>query len=43
VHPRPLAVVALYLIFLIQFQVRNGIGAMPAFSSAEISPDELQT
>jgi mono/diheme cytochrome c family protein len=27
--------------FLIKFQVRKGIGAMPAFSSAEIVPEEL--
>src|SRR3982751_4496453 len=27
--------------FLIRFQVRNGLGAMPAFSDDEISPTEL--
>jgi mono/diheme cytochrome c family protein len=27
--------------FLIKFQVRNGIGAMPAFSESEIPPAEL--
>ena len=27
--------------FLIKFQVRNGLGAMPAFSQNEISPKEL--
>ena len=27
--------------FLIKFQVRNGLGAMPAFSQNEISPEEL--
>jgi mono/diheme cytochrome c family protein len=27
--------------FLIKFQVRQGIGAMPAFSSEEIRPEEL--
>jgi mono/diheme cytochrome c family protein len=28
--------------FLIRFQVRRGIGAMPAFSPDEISPQELE-
>lgn len=27
--------------FLIKFQVRHGMGAMPAFSQREIAPDEL--
>jgi mono/diheme cytochrome c family protein len=27
--------------FLIRLQVRNGLGAMPAFSAQEISPDDL--
>jgi mono/diheme cytochrome c family protein len=27
--------------FMIRFQVRRGFGAMPAFSQAEISPEEL--
>ena len=27
--------------FLIKFQVRNGLGAMPAFSQNEISPEDL--
>ena len=27
--------------FLIKFQVRTGLGAMPAFSQREISPEEL--
>jgi mono/diheme cytochrome c family protein len=27
--------------FLIAFQVRQGFGAMPAFSQAEITPEEL--
>jgi mono/diheme cytochrome c family protein len=27
--------------FLIKFQVRTGLGAMPAFSQNEISPEEL--
>jgi mono/diheme cytochrome c family protein len=28
--------------FMIRFQVRNGLGAMPAFSKKEISDDELK-
>jgi mono/diheme cytochrome c family protein len=27
--------------FLIRLQVRNGLGAMPAFSPQELSPDEM--
>jgi len=27
--------------FLMKFQVRHGIGAMPAFSKRELPPDEL--